>query len=538
MFGILFNFTSFFFSINIIAELLQWIRVFDEKEYSFRRVFVHFRDTKVGRSALFGKISLLKWFLIFLYIATIFSNVDEGYHFIVFGFYFLLSFGLVKRITSQNFIFPSLNANTLAIFFAVVFVESTLFLFLPLDPYLWMLLINKLLFVFVCIFVWVFSIFFDFLKDAQINRAITRIRQKPNLLTIAVVGSFGRGSTKEFISKVLSEKFDVLEVNSAFNNAFGIAKFINSKLTPSKQIFIAEMEDYKKEDIAEMAGIVSPKIVIVTGINEQKVSTFGNMDKVAASKMEAINGLSKDGIALFNGHGAYNKILFKITDKKKFIYTREGAGDITAKNIIETKFGLTFDVKVLGKTYKLSNIRLLGKSNIDNLLPAIFIAAYMGIDFTTIKKALAGIRPLKSAMEPKINDKGTVLIDDTHNANINSVLRAVSYVNLYKGEKIFVLEPLVELGRSAVEVHEKLGYAIGKSCDQLFLTNDNYRNAILKGIKKSGSGCLVAVASPVKISNFVMDNLRREDIVIFEGKESARSLSLIHSKLVHPRSSK
>ncbi len=533
MFGILFNLTSFLFFINIIAELISWLKLFDDKEYSFKRVFLHFKETKVGRSMVIGWPSVAKWLLIFAYVSTIFWNVDEWYHLSVFFLYLALSIVLLKKILVQSFAFPRITPNAITIFIAVMIVESSLFLFLPLDAYLWMLLINKLLFFLVCFFVWILSIFFDFLRDAKINRAISKISARPNLLTIAIVGSYGRGSTKEFLTKVLSVKYDVLEVDTAFNDAFGIAKVVNKKLKPSKQIFIAEMDDYKKGDISEMIGIVAPKIVIVCGINEQKISTFGNMEQVLSSKLEAINGLSKDGIALFNSTSEYNRTLLSQTQNKKFTYSTAGKADIAVTKIDEAKFHLTFDVKVLGKNYKLSRIKLLGRSNIENLLPAIFIAAYIGMDFSLIKKTLSSLKPLKSTMEPRINSKKTVLIDDTHNANINSVLRAISYVQLYKGKKIFVLEPLVELGRSSKEVHEMLAREIGKSCDYLFLTNDNQNKAIIKGVKKANSNCEVVLANPAKIAKFINENCSNEDVVVFEGKESARILSLINSKKVY-----
>ena len=100
-------------------------------------------------------------------------------------------------------------------------------------------------------------------------------------------------------------------------------------------------------------------------------------------------------------------------------------------------------------------------------------------------------------------------------------------MKLYKGKKALVMEPITELGKIASFEHIRIGEEIGEVCDYLFLTNNNYKRSILKGVKNVNSNCDVRTLSPVGISDFVNKNCKREDVVVFEGREAGRSLRLV-----------
>ncbi|HVZ66797.1 MAG TPA: UDP-N-acetylmuramoyl-tripeptide--D-alanyl-D-alanine ligase [Patescibacteria group bacterium] len=538
MAGLLFGITSVLFSVSIIASCISWVSIWQDKEYSLKRLIVYLKETKTGREALIGRESLIRWLLIFLYSITIFfDNADDFYHYLVFAFYLFISAKVIKKILSKDFSFPTLSFPTVFIIGLALIVEFFLYLFAPVDRFLWLLVLEKLLPIFIVMFIGIFYVFYDFSTDIIINKALERIEKKPNLLTIAIAGSYGRGSTKEFISNVLSLKFDVLATNTTFSNSLGIAKSIITGLTAKKQIFIAEMDDYNISDMEEMANIISPKIAVIGGINEQKLSMFGSVDAILESKKELINALSRDGIAIFNGNSEYAMRLYEETKQKKFIYfVDDGSGrkgDITATNIKESRYGLSFDVELLGRKYKLASVKLLGRHNIENLLPAIFIGVYVGLDFSSIRRAIDKIKPLGGAMDPRRMTNGPTVIDDTHNANINSISRALSYMSLYKGKKVLVLEPLVELGKFAEDDHYKLGLEIGRVCDRLFLTNNNYSASIIKGIKKSEGKCKYEVAPTSAIINFVRGKLGKPDVVVLEGKQAHNVLTSLKTTNIY-----
>jgi len=537
MFNIVSYITTSVFFFVLISNAVFYLALFEEKSWNIKRIFIHLRETKKGRSLLIGGTVFIKWLAIALYFLTIFqSGLDGSYHIFVFIIYLVLFIRVIKSLLDKEFSVPNFSITTILIFALTVSVEITLFIFAPIDRFFWMLILDKILPIIILLFFILLSVFFDFSQDAVLNRAIDKISKYKKLLTIAVVGSYGRGSTKEFISRILGLKYNVLTTHGSFNNSLDIATTINSQLSQNKQIFIAEIDDYKKDDVTQICSLINPKIVVISGINEQKLSIFGDMKKIIESKLEAINSLGRDGIALFNANTDSAKELYMKAKSKKFmllVSEKNANADILATNINVGKFSVSFDVLMFGKRYKLLNIRLLGHQSIENLLPAIFIGVYAGIDFASIRRELEKIRPLDGTMVPRKTAKGAVLIDDTYSANINSVRRALSYMRLYKGKRILVLEPLVELGKNSDKFHNDLGYEIGKSCGRVFLTNDNYFKSISKGIARSRGNCIGQVKRPGEIIRFIKNECKNDDVVVFEGKETSKVISGISSERIY-----
>jgi len=522
--NILFIVTAIFFFVALINDAFFYLSLFAEKDYSVRRLFVHLRETRRGKSIITGRVTLFKWVLIFSYAATIFvTGVDFYFHLAVFFLYTILFINLIRRLYNKELALPKFSKITILAFCFSMLVVILLFVIPPIDVFLWMLVIDKLLLLFVTIFIVFLSIFVDFGRDISLNQAIEKIDLHKRLLTIAVVGTYGRGSTKEFIYHVLSQKFNVLATSATYENVTKIAETINKSLTSKKQIFIAEIDDYNKHDVADICELIQPKIVVVCGINEQKLSIFKTVENILESKMEAVNSLARDGIAIFNGNSALSESLYPKAQIKKFLYYagNKKRADIAAGDITEGKFSLSFNVTTFGKRYSFSNVKLLGRQNIENLLPAIFIGVYAGIDFSRIRSAIAALRPLRGTMSPAKTQSGAIIIDDTYNANINSVQRALSYMKLYDGKKVLVLEPLVELGKNAKRVHFDLGKEIGKVANFVFLTNDNNLKSIREGIKSSKKSVTVEISTPTKVSKFIEKNCKKDDVVVFEGHETA-----------------
>lgn len=547
MADIIFWLTSLFFFSFLIFNTISYLSLWEEKEFKLKRILIYLKETKKGRGLILGPENLIKWFAIFLYGTTIFLGGDFYYHILVALLYLYVFIKVILRIYHREFAFPTPSLNSfLIIIFALAF-SAVLFVFPPLDRYLWILIIDRFHPLILIFFLGVFLIFFDFRQDTIINRAIDKLEKHKNLLTISVVGSYAKGSTREFIARILAIKFNVLENTTPFSNALGIAKTIISRLTRDTQVFVVEMNDYKPHDIYEMSNIARPKIAVITGINDEKISVFGSINNIIDSKYEIVETLPRDGIVLLNGDNPNAISLYDRIRHKKFIFSsfsngerqvlhRFGTGQpsIEAENIKLSKFSVSFNVHVLGRKYRLSNIKLIGLQNVENLLPGIFLGLYLGIDFALIRKEIAKIVPLSQTMNPSKTAKGTILINDTYNSHINSVKGAVEYMKLYKGKRILILEPLTELGKNAYQDHLGLGKEIGKACDYLFLTNDNYYKPLILGIAQEKSLCLVQVLPPVKIVKFIEKNIGPSDVVVFEGKEAYNSFSLIASEPVYP----
>lgn len=148
-----------------------------------------------------------------------------------------------------------------------------------------------------------------------------------------------------------------------------------------------------------------------------------------------------------------------------------------------------------------------------------------------IQKATSYIvSPLKT-MQFKGMENGATLIDDTFNANPDGVLAAVDYMKIFKGKKILVLTPLIELGEEAEKIHERLGEKTAKTCDLILLTNLNYNESFIDGAKKISAEEKVQIVNTSLGVKLVRENFDKDGVIIFEGKEAGRILHQLTNSL-------
>ena len=158
------------------------------------------------------------------------------------------------------------------------------------------------------------------LRNQILKKAKKKRLQFKSLLVIGITGSYGKTSTKEFLAEILSSKFNVLKTKEHINAEIGIAETILNELRDEHEIFICEMGAYERGKIKEVCEMIKPTIGILTGINEQHLSTFGSLENIIKAKFELIESLPADGIAFFNAKNKYCLKLYQMTKIKKFLY--------------------------------------------------------------------------------------------------------------------------------------------------------------------------------------------------------------------------
>ncbi len=528
-----FTVTYYLFIIHLVRSIIYWLSLWQMKEYRLDRILVHIRETKQGRSILFGFEPLVKTAIIFFYFFTIFY--PEYYMFVPFAVFGIYAYELIRfagDILQKKVKLPIFTPKLVMIAIATTAVVFLLLVIPLLDKFFWLVFVDKLVIWIIALFMGIFSFPSIFYKDTQINKAITKLRQHKDLLVIGITGSYGKGSTKEYMYSILSSKFNTLKTPSTHNTPIGIARSILNNLNKSTDIFVVEMGAYKVGEIADMCEFVQPKIGVLTAVNDQHVSLFGNIENTKKAKYELIESLPTNGMALFNGNNGITYDLFTKTRKhKKYLYYAGNRSvdkaHIVANNIYVHPTFLTFDIRIGKKEYKKLRVDLVGAHHIQNLLPGIFIGQQLKMNKSEIADALRTIKPLYKTMEPFMSKTGALFIDDSYNANPASVRSAVDYLSHQKGKRILVLQPMIELGKNGKEDHYMIAKKIGKVCTHLFLTNKNFNKEIRKGIADSGNTCSVIVSTPRKMSKIIAETCGKKDVVVFEGKESQAVLDLL-----------
>lgn len=518
------------FFVWIIRNILFFTHLWQLKEYRFDRFFVHLRDTQQGRDFLFSPNVFIKWFLIVLYpFDSLFGPLANFYPFFVASVFFFDAHQTFLEVRNRTLRLPVFTLKSFTIVSLSFLLALLIFTFPLTNVFLWFLIADRTVPFVVGYFVFFLSIPTEFYRDFQITRATSLRRKRRNLTVVGITGSYGKTSTKEFVASILSEKFSVLKTSGTNNTPIGIAMTMLEKLKPHHEIFVVEMGAYKRGEIRELCQIVRPGIGILTAVNTQHLSLFGSLENVTLGKYELIESLPRNGIALFNGNNKNAFKLYQKTNKRKYLYATNDAGiraDIVGKNIVVGREGLEFNVVLGTKTLHMKT-NLLGAHNLENLLPGILLAKEFGMTDRQVKAAVEKLTPIPATIEPKKRRNGVTFIDDTFNANPKALEAALIYLKTYRGRKILVLQPMIELGREASDIHYALGKESSVICDHIFLTNRNFAQSFVNGATKVGKKSTVSVSTPREIRDRLSEDMKRGSVVLFEGKEAGLVLTML-----------
>ena len=303
---------------------LFWIYLWQLKAYHVGRFMDHFRTYK-GRKALFNLFSILKVALLCL--SFLFQNYFFYFFLLVFVLYIVELLLFVKNIIFGGIKTPIFTLKAIFLtLFSIVFIIFYLFLVknylekASLQTFFTYLLVFDILSpIIISFIVLIFQPFFVMARNRILRKAKKKISQflsaqaGKSLTVIAITGSYGKTSTKEFLAAILSQKFNVLATQEHKNSEIGIAQTILNNLTINHDVFIVEMGAYNKGGIKLLCDIVKPKIGIVTGVNEQHLATFGSMKNLLSAEggRELLERLPKKGLLVVNGDNKYCLDLYK-----------------------------------------------------------------------------------------------------------------------------------------------------------------------------------------------------------------------------------
>lgn len=519
------------FLIIISRNILYLTFLWQLKEYRLDRLLAHFKSPQ-GKNHILGLVELSKWMLFLGIVVGIYSQskLIEVFYTL---FWFVWIFEAIKSIRElilQRWRLPAFTAKIFFILLAIILVilfalvdinfSAITVRALMLGPF-----IDRFLWLLISMTVGLFSIPSVMYRKIVILQAKRKILNLNRLTVIGITGSFGKTSTKEFLSTILSEKFKVAKTPEFTNTDIGVAKYILKELNNEYQVFVVEMGAYKKGEIKEICNMVKPKVGIITGINEQHLELFGSIENTMKTKFELIESLPKDGIAIFNGN---NRRCRKMGQWAKNLDVKILSYDITrdAKNIRTFTDHVEFTYVSKKKNY-LIKANLLGRQTIENLLAAFYAAQNLGLTWEEIQKGVSIILPAPQTMKLGGKLGGMSLVDDTFNANPDGVSSAADFMQIFKGKKILVLTPLIELGHKAEEIHARLGEKLAKICDLILLTNLNYNKSFIDGTKGVSNEEKVQVVNTTLGVKLIRENLDEGGVVLFEGKEARRILNVL-----------
>ena len=379
---------------------------------------------------------------------------------------------------SKSFIRPTLT-NKVALIFLMgfVFELSLVYLF----SFNLILLLTLVLFRFgvISFLVALLHVPTMIVKRFYIYLAAKKIRKYKNLKVVGITGSYAKTTTKELLSQVLSMKFSVVKTPSYINTEIGIARFILQTDFSQIDIFVVEMGAYKQGDIKLIADMVKPEVGILTAINEQHLSLFGDLKKTQLTKYELLESLPAKGLAVVNADCKLCMELLSKVQAEVVTFGKSKEADYSVENVSSGLNGISFECKK--EEYR---SQLIGRHNALNLVVAIIVAEYFGMTINEIKKVVNEVESTLNNTQVQRLGRAKIL-KDTHNANPVGFLAMLEMVYSLRGDKqkiIVITRGINELGVKSKEKHLQISEKINEVADVLVVISPDHEQYLREKI--------------------------------------------------------
>ena len=312
-----------------------------------------------------------------------------------------------------------------------------------------------------------------------LGRLAAAWRAQFKLPVIAVTGSNGKTTTKEMIAAILGAAFGdaVLATRGNLNNDIGLPLTLLG-MTAGHRAAVIEMGMNHPGEIAYLTGIGAPTVALVTNAQRAHLEGMGDLDEVAREKGSIFGGLPSDGVAVINADDAYAEFWrAQVGALKVSSFGLDHAADVRGKvhqHGLETKLELCTAQGDAAVT-----LAIPGRHNARNALAAAAACLAAGVPLTAVVAGLAAFRGVKGRLQCRTGRKGAQILDDTYNANPDSVRAGIDVLASTIGHKILVLGDMGEIGEASGQYHDEIGgYAKSQGIDCLFALGDASRQAV------------------------------------------------------------
>ena len=272
---------------------------------------------------------------------------------------------------------------------------------------------------------------------------------------IAITGSVGKTSTKDLVASVVSKKYKTHRTSGNYNNHLGVPLTILS-MGDDTEALVVEMGMNHLGEISLLSNIAKPTVAIITNIGTAHIGNLGSRECILKAKLEILDGLVGKNVVINQDDDMLSTVVNVL--KEKYNVSTVSINDKSTYQAIslnEDIFSSSFDI--LGK-YKGIEVQVGGKAYIYNSLVAYAIGIILDVDKDSIRDGINAFKLSSSRLEKKVMGNGAVIIDDTYNANYDSMKSSIELLGKVKDKrKIAILGDMLELGDYTEKMHKDLG---------------------------------------------------------------------------------
>lgn len=291
-------------------------------------------------------------------------------------------------------------------------------------------------------------------------------RKQLALSVIGVTGSNGKTTVKEMIAAILAVNHPVLFTQGNLNNDIGVPLTL-LRLDEQHRYAVIEMGANHPKEIEYSSTYAAADVAVLNNAGAAHIEGFGSLDGVAHAKGEIIQTLQADGVAILNRDDDYFDYWRGVAGDRKIIaFGLNAEADVTARaistDIQHNEFVTRFDLSCTQGVVSI-NLKLAGQHNVVNALAAAAACLALDINLAQIKHGLERVKPVTGRLQPLVSRLGNIVIDDSYNANAESLKAALAVLAGCVGKPVVCLGAFGELGDDSLRIHEEMGELIKAS---------------------------------------------------------------------------
>lgn len=281
-------------------------------------------------------------------------------------------------------------------------------------------------------------------------------RRQFDIPVVGITGTNGKTTTKELVSQVLSEQMNVLATEGNFNNDIGVPKTL-LRLNGSHDIAVIEMGASHPGDIRRLVETAEPTCGLITTVGKAHLQGFGSFEGVCRTKGELYDYLRRSEKSVVFINSANPHLMAMAQNLTLVDYSSSPAEGLYVEGrLVRCAPLLTFRWRHASGRWHEVDTQLVGAYNIDNMLAAVAVGLYFGIEPENIDHALSSYRPTNNRSQLTLTAHNRLVVD-AYNANPMSMAAAIdNFRRMEVDHKMVILGQMGELGASSHEEHVRI----------------------------------------------------------------------------------
>jgi len=350
-------------------------------------------------------------------------------------------------------------------------------------------------------------------------------RRSLSLKVVAITGSNGKTTTKDFAASVLARRFRVTKTEGNFNNHVGLPRTV-LEATARDEVGVWEIGMNHPGEVAALASVAAPNVAIITNIGVAHIEFMGSREAIAAEKGALAEAVSPEGTVILNADDSAMKKIAART-RAKVIFAGTTGGTIRAGEISQSGSGTDFTI-LEGAHHCRAQLPVPGLHMLQNALLAVAAGRVFGLSLEDCAAGLAAAPFTKARLQIR-EIHGVHFIDDSYNANPDSMKAALRTLMELEtdGKRVAVLGEMKELGSESEHGHREVGETAATFKLDYLIAIGGVAAAIAEAAERAGLKESAVVRSTSEAADLLGEITAPGDLVLIKGSRAARTEEVI-----------